>query len=202
LNTKDTIIHIVIPILAAAISGLVVFWLTPNWEKTARSKGWVPIAEWKHEAEKNGWIEKTECPAYPLKISLIGPGNGSKILISKSGYDHYWIQTDLVIRLSKKIDRHGNIDFGVIIKSEEEDNFYIVFPHESDTTISKDEKVIRFDRVYIPFEPKKSSTFQLWIVAVDDSTTIGARYISFDDIKNQVSTLSVSDAILVSIEID
>lgn len=201
MNIKETVVHIVVPIAAAAISGLAVFWLTPDWEENARNKGWVPISEWKHEATKKGWIEKSECPAFPLKLEITGPGNGSRILVQKQYFGNYRISTGIVTRLSKPIDKKSQIDIGIVIKSNKEDNYYIVFPSEIGTTLTQGNRVVRLSDIYVPFTPSEDSTFKIWVVAVDDKKTIGSRYIRLNDIQSHGSVLSMSNVIDVDLEI-
>ena len=57
-NISNFIYKVLVPLIAATVSGILVWFVNPSWEKTARDHGWVSQPEWTTIAKEKGWIPK------------------------------------------------------------------------------------------------------------------------------------------------
>jgi len=192
----DTITKIIVPILAASISGILVWFVTPNWELSARDHGWVPIAEWKQAATKNGWILKEDCPANPVKLNIIGPGDNSSIKIEKgygSDSQRRTLKTDLIVETSKAVE---SSELGFILNSNSSKGYRVVFPTMLHGDNGNTLRTITFN---LPFAPENGEILQIWSLYVDDEKAISSTYSSFAQISKSKYVLSISEPISVQL---
>ncbi|WP_157068158.1 hypothetical protein, partial [Desulfosarcina cetonica] len=203
---KDIIYKVIIPIVSAVCSGVLVFFLTPDWQTKARQNEWIPKSEWKAEIKEKGWILKTECPAYPLKISIIGPGRHSALSIEKSYGKSRKIESDIIAQLSRKFNEEQS-EVGVVLKLDDDDHFRIVFPKRDYQSsgnyykVSGEGKVFRFNDLYIPYLNNPKSII-VRVFVTDDSSAIGSIYLSFEEIKNLPYVLSYSNEMEFNVKVD
>ena len=192
----DTITKIIVPIVAASISGILVWYVTPNWELSAREHGWVPIAEWKQAATKNGWILKEDCPANPVKLHIIGPGDKSSIKFEK-GYgadsQRRSLKTDLIVETSKLVE---SSEIGFILNSKNSKGYRVVFPTKLHGDIGNTLRTITFN---LPFAPEDGEELQIWSIYVDDKDAISSTYSSYEQISKSKHVLSISEPISVNL---
>jgi hypothetical protein len=91
---KELLVDVGVPVAAAMISGLTVWFVTPDWETSARTKGWVSSAEWQAGARRADWIPKGECPAYPVTVKIVSPGEGASLRVKEDTiYSRFVIET-------------------------------------------------------------------------------------------------------------
>ena len=126
--------------------------MTSDWEKVAREKGWVSLAEWQAKARQENWIPKEECPASPVKLKIISPGNNAEVPYSKIGSECR-LETDVVVNISKPVSERQSI--GLIFHPETDNNYYVGF---SRFEVSTDRRNCKGYFVELPFDAERFST--------------------------------------------
>lgn len=190
----DILTKVIIPIIAASLSGVGVWYLTSDWEKKAIEHGWISSVEWKQEARRQQWIPKEECPANPVKLHVTSPGDNTIVPFGMvSGQN--MLLTTVIIASSKPIGPNDRV--GVIIKPNENNNYYI----ELSSNISSfgrnaDRKIFSNDYVHLPCAPINNMKLKIYGILVTESK-IGTIYSDLNQIMALTTVLAISDPINV-----
>ncbi len=196
-NISNFVYKVLVPIAAAMVSGIFVWFMNPGWEKTAREHGWVSQPEWTMIAKEKGWIPKEECPAFPVRLTLNSPGADAQVKYYISG-DKIVIRTPIVVGVSKPVNEKHRI--GIILKYGKNKNVYVVFPDFKST----DSKVFttRDSSSSMTFLPLGTSgndelTFQACLV--ENDSVLGDVYGNFAQITSNPLVLAASEQLTVSL---
>ena len=207
MTLKEALINVIVPIFAATISGLFVYFLTPDWQTTARKNEWIQKSEWVSEVKEKGWILKAECPAYPLKIDIIGPGQNSRLNFKKNIYQKFsTLNNDIIVQLSRTIDNNSG-DLGIVYKMDDDEHYRVIFPSKLYDAYSgyyefdKTDNVATFKNLIFPsfLDPKLVS---IRVFISDNKNAIGSMYLSFEEITKLPHVQSYSDERLFKIGIE
>jgi hypothetical protein len=182
---------LVLPIVVAVASVGATIFFTPDWEVTAREKGWISMPEWKTEAKSNGWGLREECPAYPVNIKLSSPGDGSIINSYQNGRS---LDTSFIVKASREIRKES--DVGFIIKRKNDTNVYVVFPYYDEYA---DRKVFSWLEIYTPIETKQHNKIEIKAIVTSNKKLFGSVYTSEEQIHKLDDEIVYSDQITVSI---
>lgn len=185
---------VVLPIVTAVFSGVGVLLFTPDWEATARAKGWASRAEWQAAARRENWLPNEECPAFPIAVQLTSPGDGAQIRVSV-GSDYTTIRTDLVIRTSRPLPSSSSV--GLVANEEGTGQYYLLFP-----SFRADERraVFRKDDIYLPFKAQLSSKLNIWALVVAAEREYGSPYSSIEQIRAVRDDSVISQKATVSLK--
>lgn len=147
---------------------------------------WMPVAR------SSDWLPKSECPAFPVSLSLSNPGSGS--LLGVSGDTIY---SDIVIQASRPLPETNVV--GLILNQEGDPNFYVArsFGLRADPVrrIFKSEKF-----VFLPFEPKHEGKLHIWAFSADDANKLGTAYGSLEKVKQSVADITLSSAVVINVK--
>ena len=182
---------IIVPLLAAILSGAAVLWFTPDWETQAREHGWVSVAEWQAEARRYQWLPEAECPAVPTKIQITSPGNGSRLPFRVLGSETY-TQNVVVVTSSKPITINSPASIGLLIKSEMDTNYYVDFPLFDS---SSDRKYLKTDYLSWRSILEEGTRVDVWAFYVDDRNSIGEIYTSLAQLESSSSVYAISNSV-------
>lgn len=185
--------RIIIPLLCAAISGIIVWLINPRWEKTARENGWVSQAEWTTTAREKGWIPREECPANPTKLNINSPGDKAVVYYSTISSSTVYLEVQLVIASSKSISSSHAI--GIIIKPEKDTNFYVDFPLFD---ITSDNIFSHNAPIGLDFRLTEEESVMLWAFLIENKSAIGNIYSDIHQISNNTNLLAISEPITIS----
>jgi hypothetical protein len=187
---------IILPIVCAAISGIVVWLINPGWEKTAREQGWISQAEWKTQARLKDWLPKSECPANPVKLSINSPGDESTVFYSKSS-DTVFIKTQLIIEASKRISSSTRI--GLIIKPYTDPNCFVDFPYftEENGIVFSTKSNGNSNTTLLNFRLPNEGLVIFWAFLTDDKNGIGEIYSNISQIEKMDKILALSTPISI-----
>ena len=193
-TTKNLLFKVFIPITSALLSGLAVFFLQPDWEESARAKGWIPTSEWQAKARREEWIPKNECPAYPVKLRITSPGNNSLIKLNKL-IDKPHLDTVFVITASRSIPETN--DVGLIFHKYDDPNYYVIFPR-----FDKIEKrqIFRKSGFTLPFDITENKKFNVWALVVSNKESFGEHYSDINQIKLSTDDVTISDSIIINLK--
>lgn len=197
MTKSDILTKIVVPILCALGSGIGVWFFTSDWETTARSRGWVSLPEWQTNARKEGWIPREECPAYPLKLQLVSPGDAAEIRVNPRS-NEATLYTDIVVRASRPVPEAT--DVGLVYSEEGTSRYFVDFPYfdvDDARKLFRDEQFIS-----IPFTPSATAQLNIWAIAVDDKRTLGTNYADIEQVLNASPGIVLSEKITVSLKAD
>jgi hypothetical protein len=195
MNHSDLLTKVIVPIVSALFSGLVVFFLIPDWQTTARQNEWIPKSEWMAEVKEKGWILKDSCPAYPLKISIMGPGENSVIPID--GNSRKTIQPDVIVKFSRNL-KEGQGHIGVVFKYDDDDHYRVTFPSSTYEMygnyyrFNEQGNILRLTDLYLP-KYKNPTTLRMWVFVVDDKAAIGSMYLTIEEVVSLPYVLTYSN---------
>jgi len=164
---------IVVPLLAAVVSGVTVWELDPNWDFRAKQEGWIPASA---------------CPGTPLALRITGPGDSITIPVS----DFADISSPISIVLSRALGDHETL--GLITTYQSDPNFYIIFP---DLYLRKDRTQAKTTAysLRLPGHPVRGTTAEIWAFVVNDRLAIGDRYASIAQVQALTATVAISSPI-------
>jgi len=182
---------LIVPVIVAVASVAATIYLTPDWEVTARAKGWVSQPEWKSIAKSYGWALQEDCPAYPVNISISSPGNGSIINSRDRGR---LLETSFVVKSSRNLPKES--DVGFIVKRKNDTNTYVVFPFNPE---HNDRKVFRWREIYTPIETKEHNKLIIRAIVTSKKRLFGSVYTSEDQIYKLDDEIASSEEITISI---
>jgi hypothetical protein len=147
---------------------------------------------WQLEAKKANWTPTSECPAYPVSISIASPGNGSVVKVFASDA----IQEELVIHTSRPLPRSSSV--GIISNVEGNMNYYLSFPSFSITAnnmVFREYGILEFHKEVVSAE-----NVNLWAVIVDDERKYGSIYSSLEQITSSSKDVTLSQKITLRVE--
>jgi hypothetical protein len=177
MSKKDLLTTVIIPLVCALISGLLVWFLTPDWEVQAKNHGWVDTAQWHDMARDQEWLPLVECPTIPMRVELTSPGTQSIIPLDLLG-DRLLIRNAVVVVVSKSPATHRSI--GLIFKPEMDTNYYVDFPLFE----SYDSTHFKTDFIELPFAVEGEIKVDVWAFYVDDPASVGDLYTSISQFES------------------
>ncbi len=136
-----------------------------NWEELAKSADWIP---------------KGDCAAYPVSLTIAGPGSGSTVDVSNFEASASSLDTDLVVQANRPLPQSNAV--GLITNEPGTPNYYVSFPpFDSDDA----RKVFRETAPIILGEKlnDKSTELNMWALLTDSSAKFGAVYSGLDQIR-------------------
>jgi hypothetical protein len=147
--------------------------------------------DWRSLASENGWMDKNSCPALPVNLRLLSPGDNATIRLSRGGY----LESDLVISSSQPLPAADSV--GVVVKAEVDPNFYVSFPYFDE---NEHRTVFRHGTlIEIPNKIEKPTHVDIWAFVDDDKRNLGNIYGSLDQIKAVSNTIFLSDKIGITV---
>ncbi len=195
MNISDITTKIAVPIIAAVLSGLGVVIITPDWEEQARSKGWVSLSEWQTSARRSEWLPKNECPAYPIKMEIFAPGNGTVLDNIYLSARETTIFHEILVRLNRPLT--GNSDVGFVYNLEGSNVFYIDLPYMEKM---KSETVLAKKNLFkIPQKIKSNSNLKIWSILAEKGNLLESRFSSIEQISALKEVTYISNPITVKI---
>jgi hypothetical protein len=141
--------------------------------------------QWSAAARNADWLPRSLCPAYPVSVALLSPGNGT--IVSVFYYGSYKANVELVIKASRPIPEASAV--GLVAHVEGDQNYYLIFPD-----LSRDETrtIFRETQLEVPLYPANDSQLQLWAVLVDNKGSFGSTYGSLEQIKSSSAEVTLS----------
>lgn len=163
-------------------SGIIIAGFIAGYSVSQALIGHTPIsteANWQKQAQDAGWILKADCAAYPLKVTISAPGDGSSIPFSTYGSSSALIKTAVVIQTNRPLPEANAV--GYIWNQTGSPNYYVVMPS---LTSDENRKVFREEYgVELPFKPDGNAPVTLRAFVTDDAKKIGETYSSIDQVK-------------------
>lgn len=187
MTRTDAFTKVIVPILAAIVGALAVHWVSPEWTVVARNSGWVPRSEWQQEATKVGWIQKTDCPAYPVTLRITGPGSSSSVPVRNRSDESIW-RSDFVISSTRPIPKGNSV--AIIAVNPTTSMHHIVWPLFERTSGNRVFRVNGFQAFPFPVENKGKVSF--YAALVDDKKALSGLYSTLDQIKSAGADVALS----------
>jgi hypothetical protein len=185
--------NIVVVVLGTAVAAFSAGWgahVAIGGNGTVSNQGSSQGTDWQATATQKGWIDKNVCPALPVTLRILSPGDNATI-----EYGSGDLYSDLIINASQPLPSAGAV--GYIANVEGDTNFYVMFPtfypNEQRTTF-RDSNFIRF-----PKKITKPSHVDMWALLIDDERNLGSVYGSLDEIKAVSNTIFLSQKIGIAV---
>lgn len=147
---------------------------------------------WQLEAKKANWTPASDCPAYPVSISIASPGNGSVVKV----YAGDAIEEELVVHTSRPLPRSSVV--GIISNVEGNMNYYLSFPSfeiTANNTVFRKYEIVNFHK-----EVASAENVNLWAAIVDDESKYGSIYSSLEQITSSSKDVTLSQKITLRVE--
>jgi hypothetical protein len=125
MNKTDILTKIIVPVAACLLSGFGVWIFSSDWEAIARSKGWVSKVEWQQTARMSEWLPKEECPAFPIEMGIIAPGDGANLSQVIFGRNKTNIYHDIAIKLNRPLS--GRASIGLVYNPDGTNDYFFNF---------------------------------------------------------------------------
>jgi hypothetical protein len=146
--------------------------------------------DWQTTAKEKGWIDKGMCPAMPVVLRVLSPGDNATVQFGLGD-----LKTDLVISSSQPLPTADSVGF--IIKAEEDTNYYVSFPYFNDNeshTLFRDDHFVQIAK-----KIEKPTHVDMWGIVIDDKRRLGSVYGSMDEIKSVSNTIFLSEKIGITV---
>ena len=193
---NEVIKDLVIAVVAGVSSVGAAIYFTPDWEVTAREKGWVSLPEWKTTATKAGWIKADKCPAFPISIELTSPGINTTIPFEDSPYTGGGteLETKFIVTATRPIPDQGSI--GIIFSPDNKSDFYVVFPL---WTEGNDNKIFSHSSLRLPIKLKGSEKAEIYAFFTSNKHLYGEVYATFEQVVNQDPEVVVTNKVVFNL---
>ncbi len=146
--------------------------------------------DWKSIASEKGWIDKAACPAMPVELSMLSPGNNASV-----EYHDDFLTADFVVRTSRPLPQKD--DVGIILNEEGSTNFYVEFPYftvNETRTLFRQENLVNF-----PIKGDIQKRMNVWSLVIEDKNEVGSVYGSLDEIRKVSPNIFISDEVTVNL---
>lgn len=180
---------------AILFAGIALSAFTAGWVShgTFITSATPPAADdWQRAAEKNGWIAKNSCPAMPIELKILSPGNSATVTYS-SLFQH--LNTDTVVRSSRTLPKDDVV--GLVFNIEGQANYYVDFPYFA--TNDARETFRNESTLKIPASLEGAKQLSLWAIVAEDKRELGSVYGSLDQIRSTSPGIFLSEKITVGI---
>jgi hypothetical protein len=146
--------------------------------------------DWEVMAREKTWIPKAECPAFPISLRVLSPGDGATV--ERVGH---WAQMDLVVSSSRPVPEKDAV--GVVYNTDGETNYYVKFPgfqaNENRTAFRTSHQGLDI------LSEDAGKRLNVWALAVEDQNLLGSVYGSLEQIKAISSSVFISDKVTVNV---
>lgn len=146
---------------------------------------------WDSAARAAGWIPKTECPAFPIALTLTSPGAGSVV-----GARNDAIYSDVVIQASRPLPSSNAV--GLVLNQEGDPNHYVLTSFGLRPDDSR--RVFRSEKyIFLPFKVKPEGKLNMWAFVADDSAKLGTVYGSLGQIQKGSPEITISEKVVINL---
>jgi len=149
---------------------------------------------WKPLAQKADWLPMSQCPAYPLKMQISSPGNGTTVSIGS--INKKTISTPFILSISRPLI--GDSALGFVVKPSSSPNYYVIFPFFEQTKETNSYRT-RFG-LELPINIQNDSKYEIRGLLIDKKDKLGDRFLDISQITDVDPSVVLTDAITVGIE--
>jgi hypothetical protein len=147
-----------------------------------------PEINWQATAAENGWMDKNSCPALPVTLRILSPGDRANIRF-RAGDLH----SEFVVNSSQPLP--GTDSVGLVFHAEGDPNFYTSFPH---LEVNNARALFRDNVISLPFDVTKPTQIEIWALVIGDRNQMGSLYGGLEQIKAVSPTIFLSDKVTVT----
>lgn len=189
--------HLGLYISGVAIAGFASGIAADRWAKDifgapvpapqCKAEQWEPLAR---EAQ---WTPLTQCPAFPIKLQITSPGNGTSFAIDR--HRLRTLKIPFVVSASRPLPSIS--DIGFVVKPSSTPNHFVVFPgvYQIANTNS-----FRTYEIELPIDVTPGQEYSVRGIFIERKGVLGDRFTSIDQILAADPSIVLTDAVSVVAE--
>jgi hypothetical protein len=198
MNLRDHIENNIAIYSAIVLStGFAIGFATDRWAKEVLGAS-TNVAEckpevWEPIARKAEWMPLAQCPAFPLKLQITSPGNGTSFPINA----HYpeTLRIPVVVSASRPLPEVGSLGF--VVKAKNSLNYFVAFPLVGRT---RDTNTYRTNEIELPVHLSAGTEYEVRAVFVQRAEMLGDRFTSVEQILAADPSVVLTDPVFATAE--